>query len=100
MLLKLPSTCARLIFLTGFLVVISAVSPAVSQSSSEAEPAESAPTEPFFEAVDVEIVNIDVWVTDKQDNPVEGLSKDDFVVLRDGQPVEITNFYCVKYFLS
>ncbi len=49
----------------------------------------------FFAVVDVEVVNIDVWVTDKQGKAVKGLAKEDFVVLRDGVPVEISNFYAV-----
>lgn len=57
---------------------------------------EGSVAEPFFEAIDVEIVNIDVWVTDKKGTPIDGLGKDDFVVLRDGQPVEVTNFYAVR----
>lgn len=67
--------------------------PAAAQQA--AEPQEEAAEGEFFGVVDVEIVNIDVWVTDRRGNPVEGLGKDDFVVLRDGQPVEVTNFYSV-----
>lgn len=68
--------------------------PAASFASAQEEP--SAPAaEPFFEAVDVEIINIDVWVTDRDGEPIEGLSRDDFVVYRDRQPVEITNFFAV-----
>lgn len=52
-------------------------------------------TEPFFEAVDVEIVNVDVWVTDRNGELVEGLERDDFVVYRDREPVDIANFYAV-----
>lgn len=58
-------------------------------------PEEPAVQEEFFGVVDVEIVNVDVWVTDRQGSPVEGLGKDDFIVLRDGEPVEIANFYAV-----
>jgi VWFA-related protein len=89
------SSFTRLILSTGFLAVICAVSPAISQSAARAEPEDSGVIEPFFEAVEVEVVNIDVWVTDKQGTPVEGLGKEDFVALRDGQPVEISNFYSV-----
>lgn len=63
-------------------------------ASAATTPEETAPEE-FFGVVDVEIVNIEVWVTDRQGKPVEGLGKDDFVVLRDGEPVEVTNFYAV-----
>ena len=67
--------------------------PALAQSPGLAE--EPAAREEFFGVVDVEIVNIDVWVTDRQGAPVEGLERDDFVVLRDGEPVEVTNFHAV-----
>ncbi len=57
---------------------------------------EAATDEEFFDVVEVEIANIDVWVTDKQGKPVDGLTKDDFVVFKDGLPVDISNFYAVS----
>jgi len=56
---------------------------------------EVAASEPFLDVVEVQVVNIDVWVTDKQGNPVEGLTREDFEVYQDGEPVEVTNFYAV-----
>ena len=53
------------------------------------------PFETVFESVDVEVVNVDVWVTDKQGNPVLDLQPEDFEVSRDGAPVAVTNFYAV-----
>ncbi len=53
------------------------------------------PEAQFVETVDVEIVNVDVWVTDRDGNSVNGLSRNDFEVLRDGEAIEITNFYAV-----
>lgn len=55
--------------------------------------AQDAPASDFFETVDVNVVNVEVYVTDKQGNPVPGLTQDDFVLLEDGDPVEISNFY-------
>ena len=49
----------------------------------------------LFEVVNVSVANIDVWVTDREGQPVSGLERDDFVVLRDGEPVPISNFYAV-----
>ncbi len=60
-----------------------------------AQEADDTPVEDFFEVVDVEIANIDVWVTDKKGQPVTGLTKDDFIVYRDGRPTEVANFYAV-----
>ncbi|MDA8019689.1 MAG: VWA domain-containing protein [Thermoanaerobaculia bacterium] len=67
--------------------------PAQDEGQSGAEPAAA---EGFFEAVDVEIVNIDVWVTDKSGRHVPGLTRDDFQIYRDGDPVGTTNFYAVE----
>jgi VWFA-related protein len=50
----------------------------------------------FFESIDVNVVNVEVYVTDKDGRRVQGLTRDDFQVLEDGKPVEITNFYAVS----
>ncbi len=47
----------------------------------------------FFDAVDVNVVNIEVLVTDKSGVPVTGLSREDFVVFEDGREVELSNFF-------
>lgn len=44
------------------------------------------------ETIDVSIVNVDAVVTDRQGNPVRGLTKDDFQILENGKPQAITNF--------
>ena len=46
----------------------------------------------FDEAIEVSVVNLEVFVTDKKGQPVTGLAREDFEVLEDGKPVEITNF--------
>ena len=46
----------------------------------------------FSEVIDVQLVNVEVWVTDNQGRPVHGLPADAFEVLEDGKPVEITHF--------
>lgn len=50
----------------------------------------------FFETVDVSVVNVDVYVTDKKGVPITGLTIDDFEVFEDKRPVAITNFYAVE----
>ena len=45
------------------------------------------------ETVDVEIVNIDVQVTDRQGAPMQGLTAADFQVFENGQRVDPVNFY-------
>lgn len=50
----------------------------------------------FIDSIDVNLVNIEVMVYDKDGNPVRGLTRDDFEVLVDKEPVEITNFFAVE----
>jgi VWFA-related protein len=45
------------------------------------------------ETVQVNVVNVDVFVTDRDGRSVAGLASEDFEVLEDGKPVAITNFY-------
>jgi|GEM_PF-1519272 VWFA-related protein len=49
----------------------------------------------FGETTRVNVVNVEVMVTDKDGKPVRGLDRDTFQVLEDGQPVEISNFFTV-----
>lgn len=51
------------------------------------------PSQPFVDSVDVQVVEVDVVVTDRKDRPVKGLKREDFELYVDGQPVEITNFF-------
>jgi len=53
-------------------------------------------TEIFSETIDVNVVNLEVFVTDKKGNSIKGLSVDDFEITEDGRPVAITNFYVVE----
>jgi VWFA-related protein len=50
------------------------------------------PLESFGGEISVEVVGLQVWVTDRKGRPVTGLERDDFVLLQDGEPVEIVNF--------
>src|SRR5712692_243528 len=50
----------------------------------------------FFESIDVEVVNVDVVVTDRQGQAATGLGRDDFSVFEDGKAVPITNFYAAE----
>jgi VWFA-related protein len=53
------------------------------------------PQEIFVGNVDVNVVNVDVYVTDDQGSPVPGLTIDDFEIEENGRRVAITNFYAV-----
>jgi VWFA-related protein len=48
--------------------------------------------EGFGEQVQVNVVNVDVFVTDKAGNPIPGLQKSDFEILEDGKRVEVAYF--------
>jgi len=50
----------------------------------------------FIDTIDVNLINIEVTVVDKDGNPVSGLTRDDFELTVDGQPVDVTNFYAVE----
>ncbi len=50
----------------------------------------------FFDTVDVNIVNVEVVVTDKDGKPATGLTRDDFEVYEDGKQVEVANFFAVE----
>ena len=44
------------------------------------------------ERIDVDLVTVDVWVTDAEGNPVTGLEPGSFRVRHDGEPVPIAHF--------
>ena len=46
----------------------------------------------FLDEIEVTVVNIEVFVRDKDGTPVTDLGIDDFEVFQDGQPRELTNF--------
>lgn len=74
------------------LLLLLAGRPALAQTS---KPAPETDPETFYESIDVEVVNVEVFVTDRRGNRVAGLTKDDFELFEDGKPVEITYFYAV-----
>lgn len=51
------------------------------------------PEQTFIDTVDVQVVEVDVVVTDRNGRPVGDLTRDDFEVYVDGERVEITNFF-------
>ena len=58
-------------------------------------PAYPAERSTFFESVDVHVVNVEVYVTDRDGKRVPGLSREDFEISEDGKPVKISNFYAI-----
>ncbi len=84
------------VFATLMLIAALMLSAVQAVAQEAAAPEGDAPASDFFDVVEVEIVNIDVFVTDKRGEPVTGLTRDDFTVFSDGRPAEITNFYVVE----
>ncbi len=60
---------------------------------SGATAAQAQPDQTFIDTLDVQVVEVDVVVTDRNGRPVRGLTRDDFELYVDGEPVEITNFF-------
>lgn len=68
---------------------------AVAAQNPATDEAEVEPETPFFDSLDVHVVNVDVVVTDRQGRPVEGLKVEDFELSVDGRDQAIANFYAV-----
>lgn len=56
------------------------------------------PAETFVDTVEINVVEVDVVVTDRKGRPVNGLKPEDFELSVDGMPVEIANFFESKVF--
>jgi VWFA-related protein len=68
-----------------------------AQRAADPKPGPQKEEEGFFlDTVNVSVVNVDVYVTDKKGNRINGLTKNDFEIFEDGRPVAITNFYAVQ----
>jgi VWFA-related protein len=67
--------------------------PAPAPPSKASKPQEPIP--PVSETVEVNVTNVDVFVTDSKGQRVSDLKADDFEIRQDGIPQKITNFYAV-----
>ena len=65
-----------------------------------ASPSLAQPTGPFRDTIDVEVIEIDVMVTDRRGPPVRGLERDDFELRVDGRPIKISNFPNSQFYRS
>ncbi|MEE8367244.1 MAG: VWA domain-containing protein [Thermoanaerobaculia bacterium] len=81
--------------LIASMILITTVTAGAQQFEASSMPAQPDDSEPFFESVDVTLVNVEVFVTDRHGNRVRGLTIDDFEVFEEGKPVRITNFFAV-----
>lgn len=88
-------------FVLWALLVLAGVAPAPTTAQQTGAQGPGAQQDPgsgqlFFDRVEVQVVNLEVYVTDQQGNPVTGLRREDFELYQDGKPVEITNFYAIE----
>ncbi|MEM9558357.1 MAG: VWA domain-containing protein [Acidobacteriota bacterium] len=75
------------------LLIAGLIASATSAQDAGGDPAEPTGQASFAEAVEVRIVNLDVYVTDRGGEPITGLGPSDFQLLVNGDEVEIANFY-------
>jgi VWFA-related protein len=76
----------------GLLLIAIAVAAAVAASLAGQTADRVAP---LTERIDVSVISVDAFVTDRHGNPVEGLTRDDFEVFEDGRLQPISNFYSI-----
>jgi VWFA-related protein len=84
--------------LLGLVTASPAATAAAAPAAAKPAAGAKAGEEPgfFIDTVNVSVVNVDVYVTDKQGKRVNGLTRNDFELYEDGRPVAITNFYAVE----
>ena len=76
--------------------LLGALATAADEGSPRREADESFWKTIFRGATEVNVVNVDVVVTDRDGRPVTGLTREDFELYDGRRPVEISNFYAVE----
>lgn len=89
--LPMPFRRAALFGLAACALALASPPPPRAFADDDAEAPE--PTTFFIDRVEVNLVDVEVFVTDRQGRRVTDLTRDDFEVRVDGRPVEITNFF-------
>jgi len=88
------STLALVVALAGLGALALAAGPLVAQDEpGETPPTESSEAGTFTDVVDVRVVNVDVYVSDRSGRHISGLSREFFELLVDGEPMPLSNFY-------
>lgn len=90
-----PMICSSLLALSLVLTGGAASAQSAPSKKGAAEQPQAG-SDIFLDTVNVSVVNVDVYVTDKSGNRVTGLTRDDFEVLENGKPMAISNFYSVE----
>lgn len=85
----------RLLWLAGAAVCLAAASPPAPGPQAKPPPAEQTPPQPVFRS-GINLVRVDVIVTDSKGEPVTSLTQDDFEVYEDGERQSIDSFKLVE----
>ena len=87
-------TSPRLIFATAIAAALALVATTSSvDAQREAQAEQQRPTQDGFRFKSgVELINVNVTVTDRSGRFVSGLRQEDFEVYEDGKPIEVTHF--------
>jgi len=80
-------------FVLAFLILAAIATAAAGVASAQGRNGE---VPPLIEEISVEVVNVDVVVTDSAGRPVTGLTADDFEVYEDGEKRPVTNFFSFR----
>lgn len=89
----LPSILLLAVLAVVSLLALPGVGDAQEADTRAALPGDEPPL--FVDTVDVNIINVEVFVTDREGRRITGLERGDFEILQDGKPVEVTNFFAV-----
>ena len=74
-------------FTIGLLAVVVCLIPRPTAAQNE---------ELYDDAIDVSVVGVEVVVSDKNGQPITGLTRDDFELYEDGELMELSNFYASR----
>lgn len=95
--LKSPTPTLIWAFLCAVLLIGYAPIALGAQEPTESDPATAGdnetPTGFFTEIMDVRVINVEVFVTDRSGQPIAGLARDEFELKVDGEVIPISNFY-------
>lgn len=80
---------------TSFLGAVPASAQGTGETVAGAEEPVGAWGKIFRDSAEVRVLELEVFVRDAEGHPVEGLSREDFELLVDGEPEVIDNFYAV-----
>lgn len=79
------------------ILLTAALLAAASAAAQQARPASGAPgAELFSDTISVELVNVEVFVSERSGEPVLDLGPGDFRVYEDGREVELTHFALIR----